>query len=78
MKPSPIETKKNILSGFWSNLVDEDIVNKNIIRSIPKTKFNTKKKNNAKVPLPEDLTEMIEKMKNKKDDFVRERNLIIV
>lgn len=78
LKPSTIETKKNILSGFWKNLVDEDIVNKNIIRSIPKTKFKTKKKNNAKVPLPEDLTEMIEKMKNKKDDFVRERNLIIV
>lgn len=78
LKPSTIETKKNILSGFWSNLADEEIVNKNIIHSIPKTKFKTKKKNNAKVPLPEDLTEMIEKMKNKKDDFVRERNLIIV
>ena len=48
LKPSTIETKKNILSGFWKNLVDEDIVNKNIIRSIPKTKFKTKKKNNAK------------------------------
>ena len=78
LKPSTIETKKNILSGFWSNLADEEIVNKNIIHSIQKTKFKIKKKNNSKVPLPEDLTEMIEKMKNKKDDFVRERNLIIV
>lgn len=78
LKPSTIETKKNILSGFWSNLVDEEIVNKNIIHSIPKTKFKIKKKNNAKVPLPEDMIEMIEKIKRKKDEFVRERNLAIV
>lgn len=44
LKPSTIETKKNILSGFWSNLADEEIVNKNIIHSIPKTKFKIKKK----------------------------------
>lgn len=78
LKPSTIETKKNILSGFWSNLVDEEIVNKNIIHSIPKTKFKIKKKNNAKVPLPEDMIEMIEKIKRKKDELVRERNLAIV
>lgn len=78
LKPSTIETKKNILSGFWSNLADEEIVNKNIIHSIPKTKFKIKKKNNAKVPLPEDMIEMIEKIKRKKDEFVRERNLAIV
>lgn len=76
--PSTINTKKNILSGFWSHLVDEEIVNKNIIYSIPKTKFKIKKKNNAKVPLPEDVMEMIENIKKKKDDFVRERNLIVV
>ena len=45
--PSTINTKKNILSGFWSHLVDEGIVSKNIIHSIPKTKFKIKKKNNA-------------------------------
>ena len=76
--PATINTKKNILSGFWSHMVDEGIVSKNIIQSIPKTKFKIKKKNNAKVPLPEDMHEMIEKIKQKKDDFVRERNLVIV
>lgn len=76
--PSTINTKKNILSSFWSHLVDEGICDKNIIHSIPKSKFKIKKKNNAKVPLPEDMMEMIEKIKQKKDNFVRERNLVIV
>lgn len=76
--PSTINTKKNILSSFWSHLVDEGICDKNIIHSIPKSKFKIKKKNNAKVPLPEDMMEMIERIKQKKDDFVRERNLVIV
>lgn len=76
--PSTINTKKNVLSSFWSHLVDEGICDKNIIHSIPKSKFKVKKKNNAKVPLPEDMMEMMEKIKKKKDDFVRERNLMIV
>lgn len=76
--PSTINTKKNILSSFWSHLVDEGICDKNIIHSIPKSKFKIKKKNNAKVPLPENMMEMIERIKQKKDDFVRERNLVIV
>lgn len=76
--PSTINTKKNVLSSFWSHLVDEGICDKNIIHSIPKSKFKIKKKNNAKVPLPEDMVEMIDKIKQKKDDFVRERNLVIV
>lgn len=78
ISPSTINTKKNILSSFWSHLVDEGICDKNIIHSIPKSKFKIKKKNNAKVPLPEDMMEMIEKIKQKKDDFVRERNLAVV
>ena len=76
--PSTINTKKNVLSSFWSHLVDEGICDKNIVHSIPKTKFKIRKKNNAKVPLPEDMMEMIEKIKQKKDDFVRERNLVII
>ena len=78
ISPSTINTKKNILSGFWSHMVDEGIVSKNIIHSIPKTKFKIKKKNNAKVPLPEDMIDMIENIKKKNDAFVRERNLVIV
>ena len=76
--PSTINTKKDVLSSFWSHLVDEGMCDKNIIHSIPKSKFKIKKKNNAKVPLPEDMMEMMEKIKKKKDDFVRERNLMIV
>lgn len=76
--PSTINTKKNVLSSFWSHLVDEDICDKNIIHSIPKSKFKIKKKNNAKVPLPEDMMEMLGNIKKKKDDFVRERNLVVI
>ncbi len=76
--PSTINTKKNVLSSFWTHLVDEGICDKNIIHSIPKSKFKIKKKNNAKVPLPEDMMEMIENIKKKKDGFVRERNLVVV
>lgn len=76
--PSTINTKKNVLSSFWSHLVDEGICDKNIIHSIPKSKFKIKKKNNAKVPLPEDMMEMIENINKKKDSFVRERNLLVV
>lgn len=78
ISPSTINTKKNVLSSFWAHLVDEGICDKNIIHSIPKSKFKIKKKNNAKVPLPEDMMEMMEKIKKKKDDFVRERNFMIV
>ena len=76
--PCTINTKKNVLSSFWSHLVDEGICDKNIIHSIPKSKFKIKKKNNTKVPLPEDMIEMLENIKKKKDDFVRERNLVVV
>lgn len=78
ISPSTINTKKNVLSGFWTHMVDEGISSKNIVRSIPKSKFKIKKKNAAKVPLPEDMDEMLEKMNKKKDDFVRERNLIVI
>ena len=78
LSPSTINTKKNVLSSFWSHLVDEGVCDRNIVHSIPKSKFKIKKKNNAKVPFPEDMIDMMEKIKQKKDDFVRERNLAIV
>lgn len=76
--PSTMKTNKNVLGSFWEYMQNNDYVRKNVVHNIPKTKFKTRKKNNAKVPLPEDMLEMIENMKKKKDDFVRERNLIIV
>ncbi len=78
ISPSPMNTKKNVLGSLWEYLVNNDYVRKNIVHNIPKKKFKIKKKNNAKVPLPEDMMDMIEKIKQKKDDFVRERNLVIV
>lgn len=78
MLPSTIDTKKNILSSFWAHLVDEGFCNKNVIRNISKSKFKYKKKNRAKVPLPEDVMEMIDEINKKKNEFLRIRNLAIV
>lgn len=75
--PSTINTKKHVLSAFWTHLVDEGIVSKNIIRSVPKTKYKLKKKNNAKIPRLEDMESMVNKMLQKRDRFIRERNLIV-
>ena len=78
ISPSTMKTKKNFLGSLWEYLVNNDYVRKNIVHNIPPKRFKVKKKNNAKVPLPEDMMEMIENIKKKKDDFVRERNLVVV
>lgn len=44
ISPSTIDTKKNVMSSFWSHLVDEGICDKNIVHSIPKSKFKIKRK----------------------------------
>ena len=77
ISPSTMKVKKNILGSFWEYLMNNDYVRKNIVHNIPKSKFKIKKKNNAKVPLPEDMMEMIEKIKKKKDDFVRDRKSVV-
>ena len=59
LSPSTINTKKNVLSSFWSHLVDEGVCDRNIVHSIPKSKFKIKKKNNAKVPFPEDRKSVV-------------------
>lgn len=76
-----LQTKKNQLGSFWEYLVQEKYVEKNIIHSIKSEEFKPAKTNRrkmAKMPLHEDIVEMIEKINKKKDEFIRNRNLIVL
>lgn len=81
IKLTTLQTKKNQLGSFWEYLKDEEYVRKNVIHMIKSEEFKPTKTNRRKLikmPLHEDIIEMIEKTKKKKDDFVRIRNLIIL
>ena len=76
-----LQTKKNQLGSFWEYLVQEKYVEKNIIHSIKSEEFKPAKTNRrkmAKMPLHEDIVEMIEKINRKNDEFIRIRNLIVL
>lgn len=81
IKLTTLQTKKNQLGSFWEYLKDEEYVRKNVIHMIKSEEFKPTKTNRRKLikmPLHEDIIEMIEKIQKKKDDFVRIRNLIIL
>lgn len=76
-----LQTKKNHLGSFWEYLVQEKYVEKNIIHSIKSEEFKparTNRRKMAKMPLHEDIVEMIEKINKKHDVFIKTRNLIIL
>ena len=76
-----LQTKKNQLGSFWEYLLQEKYVEKNIIHSIKSEEFKPAKTNRrkmTKMPIYEDIVDMIEKINKKKDEFIRIRNLIIL
>lgn len=76
-----LQTKKNQLGSFWEYLVRERYVEQNIVHSIKSEEFKparTNRRKMEKMPLHEDIVEMIEKINKKNDEFVRIRNLIIL
>ena len=82
-----LQTKKNQLGSFWEYLryseylVMQKYVEQNIIHMVKSEEFKPAKTNRrkmAKMPLHEDIVEMIERINKKKDEFVRIRNLIIL
>lgn len=76
-----LQTKKNQLGSFWEYLVMQKYVGQNIIHLVKSEEFKPAKTNRrkmAKMPLHEDIVEMIERINKKKDEFVRIRNLIIL
>lgn len=76
-----IENKKNQLSSFWQYMTNRRYVKSNVIREIKSSDFKPAKTNRTKLikmPLPEDMEEMIEKINRKPDEFIRVRNMIVL
>lgn len=81
MKLSTINTKRTQLSSFWRNMVENGYVTTNVVKIVKNNEYKPAKTNRGKflkIPLHEDIEEMIEKINRKKDEFIRVRNLIIL
>ena len=81
MSPTTLYTRKNIYKSFWEEMiatrkipVEFNVIKKVSYQGIPYDPNNVL----AKLPLNEDIEFMIEKIKWKKDDFIRERNIVIM
>lgn len=81
MSPTTLQTRKNIFESFWKKMVstrkvpvDTDVIKEVSYKGISYNQNNIL----LKLPSQEDIDEMIERIKWKKDDFVRERNLVIM
>lgn len=79
MSPTTLRTRKNIIGSFWEYLVHTNKVpvSENVVRRVT-YKGSESKNVVAKTPSTEELDAMEERMNKKKDDFVRERNKIIL
>lgn len=80
MSPTTLETRKNIFSSFWKYLkrTKKCPVKENIIVDVSYKGISSNNNLVAKFPSETQLKNMEEKIKKKKDDFVRIRNLIIL
>lgn len=80
MSPTTLETRKNIFSSFWKYLkrTKKCPVKENIIADVSYKGISSNNNLIAKFPSETQLKDMEEKIKKKKDDFVRIRNLIIL
>lgn len=81
IKLTTLQTKKNQLGSFWEYLVEEHYTLDNVVHMVKSEEFKPAKTNRrkiAKMPLHDDIEEMIQKINKKKDEFVRVRNLIIL
>lgn len=77
IKQNTLITKKNQLSSFWQWLKNHHYCRDNIIQMIKSSEYKPVKTNRMKMekmPLYEDVQEMIEKINRKPDEFVRRRN----
>jgi integrase len=73
-----INTKKNILSGFWSYLSDNDCVTKNIITKRISDKYIIKQPKEVSVPTDDDINKLLINLSNIKNEMVSIRNIAIV
>ncbi len=81
ISPTTLQIRKNIFKSFWKKMVNtrKVPVDINIVDEVS-YKGITYNQNNIllKLPSQKDIDAMIERIKWKKDDFVRERNLVVM
>ena len=80
MSPTTLETRKNIFSSFWKYLkrTKKCPVKENIIDDVSYKGISSNNNLIKKFPSETQLKNMEEKIKKKKDEFIRIRNLIIL
>lgn len=80
ISPTTLETRKNIFSSFWKYLkrTKKCPVKENIIVDVSYKGISSNSNLIKKFPSETQLKNMEEKIKKKKDEFVRIRNLIIL
>lgn len=72
-----LDTKKNIFSSFWTYLVENEYVNKNVAARIPKKKYKSEQKE-VHVPTEEEISEFLNNIESIKSEFTSLRNIAIV
>ena len=80
MSPTTLETRKNIFSSFWKYLQRSNKcpVEQNVIEAVSYKGISSKNNLVKKLPSDEQIKQMEEKIANKKDDFLRIRNLTVL
>jgi integrase/recombinase XerC len=74
-----VNTKMNVISGFWTYLVDNDYINKNIVTKEVSSIFEIEEKNKfVIVPTDGEIDNLINNIYNIKNEFVVIRNVAIV
>ncbi len=81
MSPTTLQIRKNIFKSFWKKMITtrKVPVNTNVVEEVSYTGISYNQNNILlKLPSQENIDEMINRIKWKKDDFVRERNLVVM
>lgn len=80
MSPTTLETRKNIFSSFWKYLQRSNKcpVTQNIIESVAYKGISSNNNLVKKLPSDEQIKKMEEKIYNKTDDILRNRNLAVL
>jgi len=81
MSPTTLQTRKNIFISFWKKMIAtrKVPVDTNVIEEVSYKGISYNQNNILlKLPSQESIDEMIGRIRWKKDDFVRERNLVVM
>ncbi len=81
MSPTTLQTRKNIFISFWNKMIAtrKVPVDSNVVYEVSYKGVSYNPNNILlKLPSQESINEMIERIKWKKDNFIRERNLVVM